>query len=170
MSASLTAEVCSALRRQPGQNVILVIGNSQRHDDGVGPFIAAQMHTAQQLAARRVTRLNDCQPWQVIDAGSEPENQFEAIVALRPDYLLILDAAHFGGCPGETRLIGKDEVSDYTLSTHVFPVRVLWELVENEIPVTIRLIGIQPGCCDLGEGLSAAVRRTANRLVAVLTR
>jgi hydrogenase 3 maturation protease len=165
MSASLTAEVCAALRRQPGINVLMVIGNSLRQDDGVGPFIAACL----QAADLGASPLNG-RSWQVIDAGSEPEDYFDEIIARRPDYLLIIDAAHFGGYAGEARLIGKSEVSDYTLSTHVFPLRALWELVEQEIPVAIRLIGIQPVRCELGEGLSAAVRRTADRLVAELSR
>jgi hydrogenase 3 maturation protease len=171
MSGSLTAEVSAALRRQPGINVLMAIGNSLRQDDGVGPLIAAQICDAQSCAAQScATQSGSGAAWHVIDAGCEPENYYESVVALRPDYLLILDAADFGGHPGDTRLIGKDEVSDYTLSTHVFPIRAIWELVESEISVCIRLIGIQPGRCGLGEKLSAPVRLTAGLLVAELLR
>jgi hydrogenase 3 maturation protease len=153
---ALTAEVKRCLELRQGQNVVVTLGNACRGDDGVGPYIAARLVTRDGLT--------------VIDAATTPENFVEELIALNPAYILFLDAADFGGAPGEARLIAPADIPDFTLSTHMFPLSAICGLIASVIPAEIRVLGVQIADCSFGEGLSAAVKETAEAVAAGLSR
>lgn len=150
----LTDEARELLRLREGLNIIVTIGNCLRGDDGAGPFIASKLRTDQMMV--------------VFDAGTTPENYVGKIIELKPSSILFIDAADFRGTAGEVRSIHKDEISDYALSTHAFPLRAVWEIIEQSIEVEIRLIGIQPLDISFGERLSNEVRRAAEEIAEIL--
>jgi hydrogenase 3 maturation protease len=154
MSNSPGADVPGCLAPRPGVNALVAIGSPLRGDDGVGPYIAAGLSSTER--------------WNVFDAGTNPENIVDAVIALRPCYVLFIDAADFGGEPGQARVIDKEQVSDTAVSTHMFPLRAVWELVERETNAEIRCVGIQPLDCSFREGLSADVRAAAEKIVGEL--
>ena len=154
MSSLLTAEAKQYLKLHEGLNIIVTIGNSLRGDDGVGPYIASCLTH------------RDCLV--VLDAGTTPENFVDKIICLSPSNIVFIDAADFGGFPGQAHTIKKDEISDFTLSTHMFPLRAIWEIIEQSIPAEIHLIGIQPLNCCFSEGLTNDVRQTADEIVMAL--
>ena len=150
----MTDEVRALLTLRGGFNIIVTIGNSLRGDDGAGPYIASMLRASQQTA--------------VFDAGTTPENYVEKMIDLKPSYILFIDAADFGGAAGEVRRIGKDEIQDYALSTHAFPLRAIWEIIEQSIPAEVGIIGIQPLDVSFKEELSKEVRLAAEEIVDVL--
>lgn len=152
----MTAQVKQCLEPRPGLNIVATLGNAWRGDDGVGPYIAARLANRDGLV--------------VFDAGANPENIVEDIIDLKPAYILFIDAANFGGAPGEARLIEEEQIPDYTLSTHMFPLSVICELIAVTVPAEIRVLGIQIADCAFGEGLSEAVKETAEAVVAGLNR
>jgi hydrogenase 3 maturation protease len=160
MSSLLAGDIQKALEFRSGLNIILTVGNVCRMDDGAGPYIASQLAGLCEMAGFGNV-------W-VVDAGQTPENHFDKIVTSNPSYVLFIDAADFGGRPGEIRLIGKSHLSDLSISTHMFPIRAIWELIEAEIPTQIQAIGIQAEDCGFGEGLTEVVRQSADEIVAEL--
>lgn len=72
----------------------ITIGNRFRSDDGVGPFIARQIKKSKKNVI-------------VINAEDKPENIIDRAIQLKPCKVIIIDAANFGGMPGEIRLIEK---------------------------------------------------------------
>jgi hydrogenase 3 maturation protease len=148
MSSSLTDDVLKAFSAFPGKTLFVTVGNSLRSDDGIGPFIAA--------------RLEGCA---VIDAGVKPENIIEDATALKPTRIVIIDAADFGGEPGEAKIISREHIPETTLSTHTIPLPVVTALLEEDTGAEIIFIGIQPKSVEMGEGLSPEVEKTALEII-----
>jgi hydrogenase 3 maturation protease len=98
MSNLLNEEVLSALRPE-GRTVMITIGNSLRADDGVGPFIGR--------------RIADQKDFLVLNALMNPEDIVEDAIAYRPGKIVVIDAADFGGSPGEIRTIPLDQIQRY---------------------------------------------------------
>ena len=132
------------------------MGNSLRRDDGAGPFLASMLKSSGNLT--------------VIDAGSTPENHIDGIIAINPRRVLFIDAADFGGAPGEARLIPIEAIPATTLSTHGFPLSAVCELIRQSIPAEIRFIGIQAKDCGFGERLSEEVRKMVEEIAGALSR
>jgi hydrogenase 3 maturation protease len=140
-----------------GETVAVVtVGNTLRSDDGAGPYIAA-----------RATRSRP--GLVVIDAGERPEGILDRVIALAPRRVVFIDAADFGGVPGETRVIDEGAVPAAGLSTHIFPVPVVARLIAADTGAEISFVGIQAASVALGEGLTPPVREAADLLVALMT-
>ncbi len=155
MSSSLTADVINALSFHPGgHTVCITVGNSLRSDDGVGPYIAAELENTGQLT--------------VIDAGQNPENIIDEVAAVKPARILIIDAADFGLPAGQARLVDQEIIPETALSTHMISLKVIARLIAEDTGGDVEFLGIQPGSVDLKEGLSAAVKETADRIIEII--
>ncbi len=142
--------------------VILGIGNPLRGDDAVGIRIL-------RLLRGRVPR-----NVKLIEGGMVPENFIGKIKLFNPSHILLIDAADFGGQPGEVRLISPERIVGITLSTHALPLHVIAELINATISAKIMLFGIQPKNLNLGEEVSpeikVAIRESAETILEVLSK
>jgi hydrogenase maturation protease HycI len=165
----LTDEVRQTLVfRGPG--VVICVGNSLRGDDGAGPFIASNIPPVgcgQHHPLLRAGR--DYGSLTVINAETTPENYTDEIISLNPTKVLFIDAADFGGEAGEVRVIPRESISDFTLSTHSFPLGAVCELIRQSIPVEVIFIGIQAKDCAFGEGISQEVLGAASEIIRALS-
>lgn len=151
MSNLLTAPVRDLLRFKDGLTVLLAVGNNFRSDDGAGPYIASLLESNIHIA--------------VINAQCNPENTIDEIIELKPQRIIIIDAADFNAAAGEARLIDKEHIPQASLSTHAIPLRVLAGILEKDTAADIKFIGIQPKSVDIGEELCDEVKRTADAIV-----
>lgn len=152
MSNSLTKEIENALKFE-GRTLLVTIGNSLRGDDGVGPFIADGIHSKNTS-------------FKVINAESTPENIVSDAVAFKPDKIIIIDAANFGGVTGEIKIIPLDKIAQYScLSTHNFPLHITFGIILKDTGATLTIIGIQGKKLDYEEGLSPEVKTMALNLI-----
>jgi hydrogenase 3 maturation protease len=151
-------EPLEALSPAPeGLTLIITVGNSLRGDDGVGPYIASQVK-------------NPKQGLHILDAADRPEDCIDAAVALHPLKTVVLDAADFGGSPGEARVIPQELIPNSTLSTHTFPLKIITKILEEETGSSVFYIGIQPENVSFGRGLSDPVQRMAKAIIHQLDR
>lgn len=137
-----------------GRVVIACIGNRLRGDDAVGPFISGL-----------VTETADLK---VVDCGETPENYLGAIVKLRPDKVVIVDAAHFGGEPGEVRLVRKSEIAGGGLSTHDAILTLFADFIEKESGAHTYFLAVQPVTLEVGKGLSPSVEQAGRSVAAAI--
>lgn len=137
-----------------GTHVVITVGNLLRSDDGAGPYIWE--------GARAATR------FVVLNAGENPENLLEQVARLAPSRITLIDAADFGGVPGEVRVVDEKDIPESCLSTHAIPLRVIAGILRQDTGAVLRLVGIQPRTVAFGEGLSAEVKESADRIVAYL--
>jgi hydrogenase 3 maturation protease len=137
-----------------GRVCLLGIGNRYRRDDGVGSQIAKSLGAHPDI--------------DTVDAGFVPENHLETVAQLKPDSILLIDAADFGGAPGELRLIQPNEVAFSGISTHAGSLQMLAEYLEARTKARVALLAIQPSDIDSGEDLSPGVFAAAKALQEML--
>ncbi|AWC93880.1 hydrogenase maturation peptidase HycI [Morganella morganii] len=114
------------------KNVMLAVGNTMMGDDAAGPMLFDLMEA------------NPVDGWIAVNGGSAPENVAHQVRALKPERLLIVDAADIGLNPGEIRIIDPDDIADmFIMSTHNLPLNFLIDQLKEDIPEVI-FLGIQP--------------------------
>jgi len=134
-----------------GQVIVLGIGNTLRSDDAVGSILAS--------------RIKDKVPYTVWDAGVSPENYLEKIIGEKPDTVLLIDAADFGGKPGEYRVLESQDLKTANLFfTHNASVSLLINYLQSSFKVDIIILIIQPKFVGFGDTLSEEVARSSDEL------
>jgi hydrogenase 3 maturation protease len=150
-SSGVENELARFLNGGVGKRICLFgIGHRQWRDDGVGSLIAEALQGRAQF--------------DVVDAGSVPENYLETVAGKKPDTILMIDATDFGGTPGELRLMETKNVVQSGLSTHAGSLRMLAKYLQVRTGASIGLLAIQPADCSFGRGLSPAMSQTAQYL------
>ncbi|MFH0917819.1 MAG: hydrogenase 3 maturation endopeptidase HyCI [Candidatus Omnitrophota bacterium] len=152
MSNLLAGNLTNLLTPQEfSHTLIITVGNCFRADDGVGPYIGAGLKQSAKLS--------------VIDAGSTPENIMDQAIKLSPERIIFIDAADFGGVPGELRLIDAEHIPQASLSTHSVPLSVVSRILHEDTLAKIYFIGIQPKSVEHQDGLSKEVSLAADALI-----
>lgn len=129
--------------------VLLGIGNSFGHDDALGFRLAERFQA----------------PGWVAIPSLSVENAVGVVAKLRPEFLVVVDAAEMGLPPGSIRRLPLAHPSAMLGSTHGLPLPFLLSLsgVSN-----IVVIGVEPKDRGLGEGLSPEVEEALSRLTEIL--
>ncbi|OGC29415.1 hydrogenase maturation peptidase HycI [candidate division WOR-1 bacterium RIFOXYB2_FULL_48_7] len=136
--------------------VILGVGNEIKSDDGVGSYIVNKLKNQNSNLKRG---------FQIFNAGTTPENFSGEIKRLKPDKLIIIDAADFRGFPGESREIEPEQIKLISFSTHNFTLKVFIDYLKADLPnMAVQVIGIQPKILGFGEKLSPEVQATADKI------
>ena len=134
-----------------GRVCILGFGNRMWRDDGVGSCIAEA--------------LQDCPNLDSVDGGFVPENYLEVVAGKNPDTILMIDAADFGGQPGEVRLLQPGEVALAGISTHAGSPQMLGKYLEARTGARVALLAIQPKDTSEGNELSPEVSAVMDELL-----
>ena len=146
-----TDEVKAALAPK-GRTLLITLGSTLRADDGVGPYVCAHVKFG-----RSDLRL--------LDAGTTPESIAQTAIDWKPDKIVLVDAAHFGGAAGELRVIPLEAINQSTImSTHSFPLSVTFSIVKADTGAELAVVGVQAKSLDYKEGLSPEVEETASKL------
>ncbi|MDD4899386.1 MAG: hydrogenase 3 maturation endopeptidase HyCI [Candidatus Omnitrophica bacterium] len=134
-----------------GRVVILGIGNSLKSDDALGSLLAI--------------RLQGKAPFIVYDAASTPENYLGKIIRDNPDNVVIIDAADFGGKPGEYRILEGEEVKTVNLySTHNASLSLTINYLQSHIKADIIILIVQPKSISFGDKISPEIAQTLEEL------
>jgi hydrogenase 3 maturation protease len=155
---SLRAELRAFLGGAEGRRVVVVgVGSPIRLDDFVG--------------LRVLELLEGRAPEGVLLLSTEtvPESYTGSIRDFHPTHVLIVDAANFGGRPGEGRLIPPEAIANTSVSTHSLPLHIFISYVKKTICPNVALLGIQAAKIDMGEGLTPAVEEGAAEMAKLLT-
>lgn len=136
--------------------VILGIGNPLKGDDALGLKILRRLRGK---VPRNV---------KVIEGGIAPENFIGKIRRLRPSHVLLIDAALFGGKPGETKMISIENIPSVTISTHLMPLYMVAGLIKEETDAKILLLGIQPKNLNLGEEISQEIKESIEETAEII--
>jgi len=96
-----------------------------------------------------------------LDGGVVPENFTGTIKKENASHILLVDAVELGEAPGYVRLVEKDEIANYSISTHSIPISFLIKYLQVGTDAKIALIGIQPESMELGDEISPSVKKSA---------
>ena len=141
-----------------GSIVIIGLGNPDRADDGIGIALASRLKA---ISPERV--------------HSEEERSVEGIVLNLLDHeevgaILFIDAADFGGKPGEFKLFSSEEIDKFVpaITTHKVPISLLMGLIQQK-NIEPYLLGVQPESLEFLGEMSKSVRKTVSILEKALT-
>jgi hydrogenase 3 maturation protease len=137
-----------------GKVAIVGVGNAMRGDDGFGPVLT------ERLKGRVSASL--------INAGATPENHVKAIRESRPDAILVIDAADFGGNAGDIRLLERKDVPTYGLSTHNASLALFFDFLEADTKAKVYMLAVQPAKSDMNTPLSPALEKTCCEIETLL--
>jgi len=136
------------------KRLLFGVGNRLSRDDGVGPVVAEQM--------------GGTGGWHAVDCGTSLENASGIAIRIRPDLLVVVDAARMGLSPGAVRRLPIESTDRMLASTHALPLSFVLDRLSEAVGETV-LIGVQPGDLSFGEGLSPAVTEAVDHLLPILS-
>ena len=156
MSASISHKTYKSLARELAglltpHAVIVCAGSDLRGDDGAGSAVAE--------------RLGDDLPWPVHNTQTAPESFVGKVAAQKPDTVLLIDATDFAGSPGDVALIPAERIVGQGPSTHGPTPQLFLRALLAIHPCRCVVLGIQPGCTDVGGPLSEPVQRAVEDVV-----
>lgn len=134
---------------------ILGIGNEIKGDDAIGPIIAQKLSKL----------FHDNKDVAVFDGGTVPENYTGSIRKESPSHIILVDAVEMKKEPGYIRVVQKEEIANYNISTHAMPVSFLIKYMETTIGAEIILIGIQPKHMELDQNISKEIEVSIDKVV-----
>lgn len=136
--------------------MILGIGNEIKGDDGLGPIIAKKSSS---LFDKNKDII-------VFDGGTVPENYTGSIRKEKPTHIVLIDAVDMKKEPGYIRVVEKEEIANYNISTHAMPISYLIKYIETTIGAQIILVGVQPKSMGFAEPVSKEVEKSIEEVVA----
>jgi hydrogenase 3 maturation protease len=137
--------------------LVIGVGNPIRRDDFAGVKIVRDL---QGKVSDRVC---------LVETETVPENSVQQIADFKPTHVLLIDAAILGLKPGESRLVKPQELTNFpAYSTHMLPLRIFCECVEEMTKANIIMLLVEPEETDFGEGLTPLVQASAERIVKTL--
>lgn len=136
------------------------MGAELRQDDGVG------MRIGRILDARGEGKGK----LRVHYGSSAPENCTGPIRTQAPSHLVIIDAAHLGGKPGDVALLEREHITGASFCTHALPLNVIVDFIAASNPQLqdVLLVGIQPEAMGFDEPLTDTIENVAQELAASL--
>lgn len=129
--------------------LLLGVGNDIRGDDAVGELVVREF---------------DSEEWDTIDCGSVPENHITLIEEGEYDKVVIIDAAKMGLEPGEIRIVPREHLGVFTMSTHALPISTVMDFLDRKVK-EVYLIGIQPKDMSLKEGMTPELYKAKDRII-----
>ena len=138
-----------------GKVAILCVGSVSRGDDIFGPLVAKRL-------SGKVTA-------EVIDAENVPENYLGKIAKSNPDFVLLIDAAHFGDSPGQLRLLDPQDLDESSFSTHGASLKLIEDYFRAECNAKVMMLAVQPVHVNFGAPPSPEIVTAVDSVVDMLT-
>jgi len=133
--------------RRPDRMALVGLGNPYRGDDAAGLILFDRLKNSPALMGARFIR-----------AEANPENHLQEILDGGAGLVVFIDAARFGGRPGEIVWVEEDRIDSASVSTHAFSLRAVIDFLRLHRPFVFKVLAIQPGATGFGAALSSAVR------------
>jgi len=138
--------------------VLMGVGNPMRGDDGVGVAIIQRLQES------------DLPGVLLLNTETVPESFIGKVESYQPTHVLLLDAANFGGRPGETRLIDSKHIGGQAVSTHSLPLTIFISYIEKSLGIKVLLLGVQPKAVVFGEEMTPDLEEASERIAETLHR
>lgn len=138
------------LSKYPINKIVFVgLGNKLRGDDFAGIFFINLLKTKPQFKDSKF-----------ITAGKNPENHLAEIVNFKPSLVVFIDAANWGGHPGEISIIKSETITNFDFSTHAYSIKLVEKFLLLNMKTEFLYIGIQTKCTELGKEMTEEVSST----------
>jgi len=139
---------------------VLGAGAELRGDDFAGVLVARALEAwRKKMKVDAVRGFEGC---------AAPENVTGEVARFRPTHVLVVDAAHLGLEPGEVRMIAADAIAGTSFSTHMLPLRIVLDYLEQSCACKSLVAGIQPEQTEVLGPISKSVARAIDAVVATV--
>ncbi len=135
--------------------LLIGIGNADRRDDGVGPYLA---------------RTFSDPDWECLNAGIAPESYTSFIKKKNPRLIVLVDATEMELPPGSVRRLPLNRIDSFGSGTHAMPLSFFIKFLERDVRADMIVLGIQPEEIVNREGLSPVVEQAAKKVEKILSR
>jgi len=143
---------------RPNEIVFVGLGNEYRGDDAAGLIFFDRLRESQHFDFSHF-----------VLARTNPENHLEEILSYKPKLVVFIDAARFGGKPGEMQWLEPETVRQVKISTHAFSMDMVEYYLNAQHPMKFKYLGIQPLATEPHEPLSKVVEEKFNEFFGVQT-
>jgi len=133
--------------------LVVGVGNAARGDDGAGPAVVEELRQTGMKA---------------LDAGDVPERYLGPISESGASVVLFVDAVDFGGRPGEAALLAEHDLPQRSCVTHRSGLGLVMRYLREQAGQRSLLLGVQPGCVALGQGLTPPLRAAVKGVAAAV--
>ena len=141
---------------------VLGVGSELRADDAAGMLVAELLDI---YANRKTSRTK----LGIFYGGTAPENLTGEIKRFAPTHLIVIDTADFGEKPGHVQMFDKENVGNFSFSTHKLPIKVMIDYLLQSIDnMKVSIIGLQPKSLDFGKTPSEEVKTSVNDLASII--
>jgi len=134
------------------KKLLMGVGNDIRGDDAVGELIARELES---------------EDWDTVDCGSVPENHIVMIEEKQYEVVVLVDAAEMGLNPGDIRIVPRDHLGVFTMSTHAMPLSTVMDFLDKKVK-EVFLVGIQPKDMSLKEGMTSELEEAKEEMIELL--
>ena len=134
------------------RKLLMGVGNDIRGDDAVGELIVREFESDE---------------WETVDCGSIPENHIIMVEKDEYDIVVLVDAADMGLDPGEVRIVDRELLGVFTMSTHALPLSLVIDYLEERVD-EVYLIGIQPKDMRLSEEMTPELHDAKDKVIHLL--
>ena len=145
---------------------VLGIGSLLRADDAAGMLVAEEVE-------KRCGKANVKPEIKVFFGETAPENLTGEIKKFEPTHLIIVDSGDTGKNPGTITVIGSEEETGVSFSTHQLPTGIMIDYLLKFIKCRVTVIVIQPKTLTFNHPLSkevtGAVKALSSTLLQLLT-
>lgn len=132
--------------------VFVGLGNEYRGDDAAGLIFLNRLNESCEFVAAHF-----------VNARTNPENHLEEILGYSPQLVVFIDAARFGGLPGELKWLRPSQVKQAKISTHAFSMDMVEKYLIAHQPMEFKYLAIQPHIMRPNQPLSTMVEQKLNQ-------
>lgn len=146
--------------KDAGKLAILGAGSFLKADDAAGVMITERLKD--RFSGSGITSTG------IFTGESAPENYTGEIKKIKPDHLLVIDAADMKKEPGSIFFIQPEEIEGITFSTHMLPVKIMLNYLIQETGCTVTIMGIQPESLDFMGPVKDKVEKAIDLIASVI--
>ena len=145
------------IARRPVPLHLVGVGSELRKDDAAGLAIVSDLISMLGPAPAPDLKIHG--------VSSSPERLLSKLSS-ETGKIVIFDAVEASRDPGDVVFCSLSDTKYGFFATHNVPIRLVPGLAARERD--IRLVGVQPGSLEVGEGLTEPVRKSVEQIVAVV--
>lgn len=138
---------------------VLGVGSELRGDDQAGLLVVDKLND-------KCKKEGSFPQLELFKGFTAPENVTGEIKKYAPSHLIVVDAADVGSEPGTIEVIDPDLVGGVSFSTHMMPMKIVMDYVNESMQCKMMIIGIQPKCLEFLAPVSREVRTSVRQVVA----
>ena len=138
------------LSRYVNDKIVFVgLGNETRGDDLAGLLFIDSLKKSKFFSESKF-----------INAGKNPENYLQEILEYKPEAVVFIDTADWGGKPGDISFLESDSISNVDFSTHTFSIKLVEQYLLISMQMDFVYIGVQPVTTEFGKKISFQVSQS----------